>query len=278
MFPAERREVGQQVVRDILGLPQGSDRTLQVAGVPQDDRGDEQVEAGRPMLLVLIGAVTDFAGAMDEHGARQAVAGVALVEFLAGRATQFGIVNPMRRHNLASLRLDQHLQWLNGRRKPVSHIYLSASEMKNKQGMKWPLAEPTADLIKIYLKDYRPVMAAAGNPYLFPGSGLKGRSAYELAIGLSDRIGREIGLKVNLHLLRHFAAWVYLNRHPGAYELVRQVLGHKDIRVTVACYTGLETDAAVRHFDAVVLQDRAATRDVAQMAFHKRTKRNRRQS
>ena len=47
------------MVRDILGLPQGSDRTLQVPGVPQDDCGDEQVEAGRPVLLVFIGAVTD---------------------------------------------------------------------------------------------------------------------------------------------------------------------------------------------------------------------------
>ena len=97
MFPAERREVGEQVVRDIFGVPQGSDRTFQVPCVPQDDRGDEQVEAGRPMLLVLISAVTDFAEAMDEHRARQAVAGLALVEFLAGRATQFGIINPVQR-------------------------------------------------------------------------------------------------------------------------------------------------------------------------------------
>ena len=37
------------------------------------------------MLLVLVGSVADFAEPMDEHRARQAVAGFALVEFLAGR-------------------------------------------------------------------------------------------------------------------------------------------------------------------------------------------------
>ena len=78
-----------------------SDRALQVPGVPQDNRGDEQVEAGRPVLLVLIGAVADFAEAMDEHCARQAVAGLALVEFLAGRAPQFGVVNPVQREQRA---------------------------------------------------------------------------------------------------------------------------------------------------------------------------------
>jgi hypothetical protein len=30
VLPAERREVGQQVIRDILKLTQGSDRTLKI--------------------------------------------------------------------------------------------------------------------------------------------------------------------------------------------------------------------------------------------------------
>jgi hypothetical protein len=47
---------------------------LEIARVPQDDGGDDQVEAGRAVLLVLVGAVADFAEAVDEHGACQAVA------------------------------------------------------------------------------------------------------------------------------------------------------------------------------------------------------------
>jgi hypothetical protein len=55
---------------------------LEISRVPQDDCGDEQVEAGGAMLLVLLGPVSDFTVPVDEHRARQAVAGFALVEFL----------------------------------------------------------------------------------------------------------------------------------------------------------------------------------------------------
>ena len=85
MLPAQRGQVSQQMVGDVFGLAQGGDGALEVSGVPEDDRGDEEVEAGGAVLLVLIGAVADFAEPMDEDGPRQAVAGLALVEFLAGR-------------------------------------------------------------------------------------------------------------------------------------------------------------------------------------------------
>ena len=41
---------------------------------------------------------------MNEHGARQAVAGLALVELLAGRAAQFGIVDPVEVNSVRSSR------------------------------------------------------------------------------------------------------------------------------------------------------------------------------
>jgi len=84
---------------------------------------------------------------------------------------------------------------------------------------------------------------------------------------LCDLIERELGIEINMHLLRHFAGWLYLQRHPGNYEVLRQVLGHKKIEVTIACYTGLEADASARHFDDTVLGERAETRHIAQAAF-----------
>jgi hypothetical protein len=41
---------------------------------------------GGAMLLVLVGPVSDFTEPVNEHRARQAVAGFALVEFLTCRA------------------------------------------------------------------------------------------------------------------------------------------------------------------------------------------------
>jgi site-specific recombinase XerC len=60
-------------------------------------------------------------------------------------------------------------------------------------------------------------------------------------------------LQVHPHLFRHIAAKLFLDAHPGSYELVRRVLGHRSIDTTTNFYTGLETAAAVRHFDKTIL-------------------------
>jgi integrase len=184
-------------------------------------------------------------------------------------ALEIELVFPMRRANLAGLRIDQHLQRLGPSGRRVTHIFLSAAEMKNRRGMEWALPKETADLIETYLRHYRPHLADPANLFLFPGPGTAGRKAHELAIGLCTLIGRELGLELYIHLLRHFGGWLYLQRNPGQYEVLRQVLGHKKIEVTIACYTGLEADAAGRHFDESVLAERADTRSVAQAAFRK---------
>ena len=72
-------QVSEQLVRNILGLAQSGNGAIEVPRVPQDDCGDEEVQARGAVLLVLVGAVTDLAEAMDEDGPRQAVACFALV-------------------------------------------------------------------------------------------------------------------------------------------------------------------------------------------------------
>src|SRR5271170_6539970 len=52
VLPPERRQVGEKAIGNVLGLAQGSDRAVQIAGVPQSDGRDEEVEAGRAVLLV----------------------------------------------------------------------------------------------------------------------------------------------------------------------------------------------------------------------------------
>ena len=67
MLPAQRRQVGQEVVRHTLCFAQGGHGPFEVAGVPKDDGRDQEVEAGRAVLLVLVGAVADLAQAVDEQ-------------------------------------------------------------------------------------------------------------------------------------------------------------------------------------------------------------------
>ena len=56
-----------------------------------------------------------------------------------------------------------------------------------------------------------------------------------------------------MELLSDIGSKLYLERNPGASEVVRRVLAHTSLATTVNNYTGLETEAAVRHFDAVIL-------------------------
>ena len=89
--------MGKKIIGDVLHVTQSGDRTVQIAGVPQDDGSDEEVEAGTAVLLVFEGAVADFAETMKEDGARQAVARLALVEFMVRIAAQLRVFDPIER-------------------------------------------------------------------------------------------------------------------------------------------------------------------------------------
>lgn len=64
------------------------------------------------------------------------------------------------------------------------------------------------------------------------------------------------------HQFRHLAAKIILDANPGAYELVRQMLGHKNTKTTVNNYAGIDTKRAGRaHADLLLkLRDESARR------------------
>jgi len=183
-------------------------------------------------------------------------------------AMEILLICPMRRGNLAGLRIDRHLHQPDPRRRKFSHIFIDADEVKNDTALRWPLPPESQKLIETYLARHRHHLVDPGNPYLF-GAGGKQRSAQHLGEWLSQAVTRETGAEFNVHLARHFAAWNFLRLNPGQYEVVRQVLGHRNIEVTIAHYVGLEADSAARHFDGAVLGDRQAARKIAAHAFRK---------
>lgn len=77
--------MGQEVIRHGLDLVQGCDDARKVSRVPQNDGGHDELEAGCAVLLVFVGAIADFAEAVNEDGTCQAVSGLALVQLLPGR-------------------------------------------------------------------------------------------------------------------------------------------------------------------------------------------------
>ena len=58
---------------------------------------------------------------------------------------------------------------------------------------------------------------------------------------------RYAGADLSPHQLRHLAAKILLDDSPGAFELVKQLLGHENLKTTVNAYAGIDTRRACRH-------------------------------
>jgi integrase len=74
---------------------------------------------------------------------------------------------------------------------------------------------------------------------------------------LTKRLRAEIGIDMNLHLFRHFGAMLYLEAHPGQYEVVRRLLGHRELSQTLNAYVGFEAGTATRLFAETVMAARS---------------------
>lgn len=173
------------------------------------------------------------------------------------------LMAPVRRRNLITLRHGPggHLRWIGSGRNRRLRLMIPEHETKNRHALDYPLPAETADLIALYFDRIRPGLNNEIGSWLFPGA-LPGRHiALDHATRNFTRVVQvETGLIVNLHLMRHIGARLYLDAHPGQYEVVRRVLAHKALKTTVTSYTGTETDAAIRQYDNVILGIRADVR------------------
>ncbi len=181
---------------------------------------------------------------------------------------------PLRIANLAHLRLDLHLRRVLGGDRRLTHIVIAAEETKNAASIDWPIPPSSLPVLNAWISRFRgDSECAVDTPWLFPGKFGGCRAVSSLRLVLEQEIARCTGLEIHPHLLRHFAAMLFLSHNPGHYETVRRILGHKSLKTTIDSYMPAEADAAARRFDDVVMQERAATRLVAQRTYRGRRRR-----
>lgn len=154
---------------------------------------------------------------------------------------------PLRLRNLAALEIGRHLV----RRGERLYLVVEEDETKNRELVDVELPEQTIEIIDWYVQGYRVHLHGPGD-FLFPGEAGAKRTI-TLAGQIRKAVFAQCGLHVNAHLFRHIAAKIYLDRRPGEYEVVRQVLRHRSIATTTNFYAGAEARSASRHFQAVVL-------------------------
>jgi integrase len=165
---------------------------------------------------------------------------------------------PVRIQNLASIDLDRHLLEVGGRGNRAVHLRFPAPEVKNANDLEFPLMQESVELLESYLADWRPLLIAGPSSLLFPGKLAhqhKGKGA--LSSQIKELVHAYTRLDMPAHRFRHAVGKIFLDRNPGQYEVVRQLLGHKDIKTTIAFYAGAESASAGRHYAQTILGIRA---------------------
>lgn len=161
-------------------------------------------------------------------------------------------VAPIRLGNLIAIRLEENLRKPAG---PDSPYWLTFPDydVKNRVKLEYPLDERLTDLIDEYIHEFRPTLLRGSNErWLFPGEGQGHKDKKAFSKQITERIEKSTGLRMTVHQFRHAAGAVFLKHRPGNYEVVRRLLGHRNIQTTMHFYCGLETTQASEMYGRII--------------------------
>jgi integrase len=159
---------------------------------------------------------------------------------------------PVRLRNLIRIELGKNLIKPGGLDTPYWLVF-PGYDVKNRADLNFKFDQPLTDLINEYVHDFRPTLLRGSNSnWLFPGENAEPRNGPQFSKQITERIKKTTGLRITVHQFRHAAAAIYLKYHPGDYETVRRLLGHKNIQTTIKFYCGLETIAATEQFGKLI--------------------------
>jgi integrase len=168
-------------------------------------------------------------------------------------AIEILLLFPIRLKNLRHLRVDKHLIF--GRRPADITIVIPPDEVKNSVPLEARLPESAGKLINLYLTAYRPLLDNPDSYWLFPGQ-KPGTPKHDgtLRVQVKDMLWKRCGLDFRPHTFRHAAGKIILDGNPGSYAQVQRLLGHKRLNTTMQFYTGMESKAALAHYDAQIMR------------------------
>jgi integrase len=160
---------------------------------------------------------------------------------------------PMRIENLAALKFDEHVHWPQGRGKPAL-VVIGKGETKNEVPLEFELPKVLADRLYSYRNEIAPAVIGCRPDHVFVTLKSTPRKISTLRVAIERTVLRCVGMKITPHQFRHLAAKINLEANPGAYELVRQLLGHKIMRTTTRFYAGPDTRRAGRAHAELIRQ------------------------
>jgi integrase len=159
---------------------------------------------------------------------------------------------PVRLGNLIRIELGQNLIKPAGLHTPFWLVFPNY-DVKNRVDLNFKFDQTMTDLLDEYIHDFRPTLLRGANTaWLFPGEAGQPKHKLQFSKQITVRVQKATGLRLTVHQFRHAGAAIYLKHHPGDYETVRRLLGHRDIQTTTRFYCGLQTMDATEHFGRLI--------------------------
>jgi integrase len=176
----------------------------------------------------------------------------ALADAQAALAIAIPLHAPLRATNLAGLAFGESI-FLPKRDTQETQIFIAAHEAKTREPYATVLPPRLTVMIRTYGERLLRPQVGANAKYLFDNGAGKQKNPTTISWLLKRTVKRHLGLTMTEHQFRHVTA--KLMRDAGAdYETIRQLLGHRSIKTTVAFYAGLDTALAARRHSALLEQ------------------------
>jgi integrase len=158
---------------------------------------------------------------------------------------------PLRMQNLSDLAFDTHL-FMRAGTGAISTLELSNGEVKNKRDLAFDIPHAVAKMLLEYRDRIAPRIIGHRPARLFVKVDGTPKGQRSVARLIASYTKRRAGIVVSPHQFRHLSAKVLLDAQPGAFETVRQLLGHKNDQTTVNAYAGIDSRRAARHHQHLI--------------------------
>ncbi len=209
---ALRQFRSEQNLRSILGLP---DRLMREAGLGRRGIHRPEVTAQKALAIELL------------------------------------LSAPMHLGDLVRLRTDRNIQYLDGASGPMC-IVIPESQSVIHHKQVYVLSQHSRRLVIEYLLKFFPEVRSGFTPWLFPGRADDHKDHRTLRVQIQKAIFEHTGLTLTPRQFRHLAAKLILDAEPGAFELVRQLLGYRKLHNVRHVFGHFETEHALRQYDELI--------------------------
>lgn len=175
---------------------------------------------------------------------------------------------PVRSENLHELKFDTHIFVRDGVR-ATSTLEIPAEEVKNGETeLAFDIPRHIANMLMEYRDRIAPKVIGRRPERLFVRADGKPKSQEMVAHLIKTYLRKRAGIVLSPHQFRHIIAETILKDQPGAHEIVRQLLGHKNIKTTIGFYAGQNSRRAGLHHQRLI------ERAIAQSPAFRRGRKN----